>query len=66
MGPRKMLVIFWERHAFSLDGNSRVARIEIGRKQSDAVAGPSPAISSKRPNKVLFLFYFNNKLATCW
>ena len=63
MGPRKMLVIFWERHAFSLDGNSRVARIEIGRKQSDAVAGP--AISSKHPSKVLFLFYFNNKLATC-
>ena len=33
--------------------------------RNQQVAGPSPAISSKRPNKVLFLFYFNNKLATC-
>ncbi len=31
--------------------------------RNQQVAGPSPAISSKRLNKVLF--YFNDKLATC-
>ena len=42
-----MHVFLGKRNEFSQDVNSNEERIEIERKQSDVVAGSSPAISSK-------------------